>query len=679
MSLRIWLPLNDEGLKNKGFDDTVEVLNYGAIINNDGKIGKCCEFDGIDDYMAIRNSSFSYKQKCSELSHTCWIKLKDGYDTNAGMHTISWTNFFVRMSLGKYGVLWAYIYVCDENETDFTNIEMRSSFIPKIETWYHCALTFKNGVVKLYVDGNLVLSKTDLAHPYLYCGRSMAPIVGKYNFNSEYGSGYINDLRMYDNCLSESEIKEISKGLILQYKLNSEIGNSNLLPHTNEGITNWSKSTTGTGVMKIESYLDEETNTNCMRLYDVQKGDWNVLSYYPSKPVLESLKPNTYYTVSFDMKTNVNGKFNWVLSKTDATNKMSAHSGNSYSIGDGNWHHYKLTTKTIVNFDNITIAYQNIYFSGFNVNGGEYIIKNLKMEEGEEDSPWCPNPSDQLYTDLGYNLYTDVVYDCSGLENNGTPTNLTYSNEGRIGNGSVVFDEDKQSSIKSESFGIKTWNISFGGWVYREDWSTPTSDEPIIFYNKISEPKMHFNLVDNRNNVGLQLKAAVFVNEDETNPISVEFHQCGFGNGLTASLSSGWHHVFATSNENELRFFIDGKRVSSTTAKQTYTLSSTNEGVWVGESSTGDYHFNGKLNDIRIYATTLSDDDVKRIYEESARVDNEGNLYCSKLVEYPENNIDDINVNKNGNLSCGTLDEGYSTAKIIDDNSIFETNELYEY
>lgn len=49
MSLRIWLPLN-EGLNNQGLEQTI-AINNGATINEEGKIGKCYQFNGSTSFI----------------------------------------------------------------------------------------------------------------------------------------------------------------------------------------------------------------------------------------------------------------------------------------------------------------------------------------------------------------------------------------------------------------------------------------------------------------------------------------------------------------------------------------------------------------------------------------------------------------------------------------------------
>jgi hypothetical protein len=73
--------------------------------------------------------------------------------------------------------------------------------------------------VQIYVDGDLkatrtgVLSTFNLTTPY-YLGRDSR--TGATAFQ-----GKLNDFRIYDHALSTKEIKEISRGLILHYKLNA--------------------------------------------------------------------------------------------------------------------------------------------------------------------------------------------------------------------------------------------------------------------------------------------------------------------------------------------------------------------------------------------------------------------------------------------------------------------------
>jgi hypothetical protein len=53
----------------------------------------------------------------------------------------------------------------------------------------------------------------------------------------------MNDLRVYDECLSPKQIHEISKGLICHYKLEGMGANPNLLTYSNVPNRNYSSTT----------------------------------------------------------------------------------------------------------------------------------------------------------------------------------------------------------------------------------------------------------------------------------------------------------------------------------------------------------------------------------------------------------------------------------------------------
>ena len=43
--------------------------------------------------------------------------------------------------------------------------------------------------------------------------------------------------------------------------------------------------------------------------------------------------------------------------------------------------------------------------------------------------------------------------------------------------------------------------------------------------------------------------------------------------------------------------------------------------------------FNGKMSDLRIYATALSEDDIKELYNVPTSLDNNGNIFTGELIE----------------------------------------------
>ena len=51
----------------------------------------------------------------------------------------------------------------------------------------------------------------------------------------------MNDIRIYDHCLSPKEVKEIARGLILHYKLDNYWLCENILTNSTcyEGLSNW--------------------------------------------------------------------------------------------------------------------------------------------------------------------------------------------------------------------------------------------------------------------------------------------------------------------------------------------------------------------------------------------------------------------------------------------------------
>ena len=88
-------------------------------------------------------------------------------------------------------------------------------------TWVHMAITFDGSNLLIYKNGQLAVTQT---------GKTSA-----YTFDKSYYISFgktpqkLNDFRIYDECLSQKQIKEISKGLVAHYKLDGPKANENLI------------------------------------------------------------------------------------------------------------------------------------------------------------------------------------------------------------------------------------------------------------------------------------------------------------------------------------------------------------------------------------------------------------------------------------------------------------------
>jgi hypothetical protein len=97
-----------------------------------------------------------------------------------------------------------------------------------------------------------------------------------------------------------------------------------------------------------------------------------------------------------------------------------------------------------------------------------------------------------------------------------------------------------------------------------------------------------------------------------------------------------WHHVGMTFKEGVVQFYYDGKpsgspSVNSKTGIQANTFFS------IGDSYTGTSWggtpFNGSISDFRFYGLALTDSMVADLYNNSATIDKNGNMYAFEYVE----------------------------------------------
>lgn len=119
-------------------------------------------------------------------------------------------------------------------------------------------------------------------------------------------------------------------------------------------------------------------------------------------------------------------------------------------------------------------------------------------------------------------------------------------------------------------------------------------------------------------------------------------------------LSTGWHLITGVADKNRIALYLDGELYSENVHNknaQINMLYDNNTAIarmpiyvgaelenWVTTPSfrtMKDYY----IDDIRLYSTALSDEDIKALYNVKTRIDNKSNLLCNQLIETKQENL----------------------------------------
>jgi hypothetical protein len=201
--LYAWYELNGNALDSSGHN--YHGTLFGAIPTMDhlGIVNSALSFNGISDKVSLPQD-FDFQQR----SITAWVK-PDSYPI-----TGAWIYDSDHLGL-QYG--HTQIYVSNElgvNKICFavgTNFYKLNTAI--IGKWYHVGIVINASFVKYYVDG---LLKDSLPNNNFLCsvtGDNFAKI-GTTRINDRFFQGSIDDVRIYNCALSNTEVTQIFTGII---------------------------------------------------------------------------------------------------------------------------------------------------------------------------------------------------------------------------------------------------------------------------------------------------------------------------------------------------------------------------------------------------------------------------------------------------------------------------------
>jgi len=96
-----------------------------------------------------------------------------------------------------------------------------------------------------------------------------------------------------------------------------------------------------------------------------------------------------------------------------------------------------------------------------------------------------------------------------------------------------------------------------------------------------------------------------------------------------------WHYYCVTYNGKIAILYKDGIETSRSTISSTEAPLKTFTKIFIGFSKAGGVWRKtlGSYSDFRIYVTALSENEIKKLYNTSMIIDNQGNTYARELVE----------------------------------------------
>lgn len=225
MALQVWLPLNGT-LENKGLSN-VTITNKNSTVDNNGKIGKCYKntADGncisLDGYMTTLKTYQKY-------SMCAWVYISE-LSTNHSASILSsgnWNGSDANLCFALCGkVSNGYTAILIPVRGNWNN-SISAGQTLTIGNWYHICVTYDSSVTKLYINGQYKGSKN--LGGICSVSNSNNLYIGAATYTTGFTlKGSLNDVRIYDHCLSPKEVKELSKALVVHYKLdNYNINNS---------------------------------------------------------------------------------------------------------------------------------------------------------------------------------------------------------------------------------------------------------------------------------------------------------------------------------------------------------------------------------------------------------------------------------------------------------------------
>ena len=599
--LCLWLPFTDGVIKNQGLINDEFITSIDPTFSNDGKLGKCLE-QGQFDMSATMTSKILNNQA---LTICFWIYI-NAEEGSKGGTIFGNINANVEFNNRKFSIFQyptcndLHLSWMNDAANAFMMTPIYKGVLPSYQ-WTHVTVTYHNPTMTVYING---------IKKYTYSSVSNSSSF-EYQTRIVWQNAYrkLNDFRIYNECLSPRQVKEISKGLVCHYPMGNvdgKIGGRNLLVKTNQGKTKWANAHAD------GSYSCESVNWNGINAVKMScttpTTSWKMFIFNGLLENFDKLEPSSIYTLSYDVIGNIKVSFS-NLWDSDATHSIVASAQGTVIKKTYGFHYIvNITLK-----DALNKSKQLVYFRNDLKAGESVIIANLKLEKGNKATAYTPCPTDDPV------MYDNMIYDTSGYCNNGSVS------------GDILWDTNTPRYNGAYDF-------NGTGYIYNDNLNLTTTAFTISFWIKIPSAITHqhfdFATFNSWTSEGVGIywdtsgqkssSGGIFGKDSNGDKIHVGV-QC-------RGKLNEWTHFAITWDGTNVYRYSNGIKFSESDFN---AVSVYHPRLWLGNSTFGDRTLENSescMSDFRFYTTALSDSDILELYQSSASVDNNGNLMLAGEV-----------------------------------------------
>ena len=490
----------------------------------------------------------------------------------------------------------------------------------------------------------------------------------------------MNDVRIYDHCLSEMEIKQLSQGLVLHYPLNrGGLGPSNLLKNGfgELGSENWDSSTNistsdiPSGQSDIKASFGNGYAIEHIKLYPTHTykfSTWikaTTTSGY-SYPSLfpydvddkfinhhncpDGFNLNTMTTLKQQLKP---GDTKIYVDDLSQWNANSGHYYNyvaifGYTDGTGQTYPDGTYTQNMGRFGSSTNAKTNLdktnnIITLFSAYTGPTMPVGTKVCASTEGSTY-------FYPWGGVNLANiqDWTYKESTVSGNHNRLKYskyvrfwTYSNNRMAGIKIVdLTNKEMDSTTEYDTSGYCNNGTRVGTFNWTSN--TPKYAVSQIFNgtdNAIQTPSLPSMITDKNYTIAVWIYKTVIgskgyqtiyggpsgfeIEARNGSANETKFVPWNWGKPMASYELNEWNHCVFVHSDADCKIYLNGEYIATGTAKASNPTGNYFVGAW---NTATQQNFDGLMSDFRIYATALSADDVKSLYQNCATIDPDGTI-----------------------------------------------------